>query len=892
MTRITRHRFAALRWTGPIWWWWLAMGQWRRSPGRTLTCVASIAIGVSLALAIHLINHSALEEFRQAMASVNGQAHAQLRALRTSFSEQTWERLLKAQVAGLEAVSPVLEAEVALEAESTHARGPATADAAKTSGDPADKPQRNRIKLRLVAVDVLAAGEVSPGLLPGADTGSLLEAHTVALSDAALKALNLRVGQTLLWPGQAQPTPLRIVGTLPPENAAVPMAVMDLANAQWLLGRSGQLSRLDLRVSPGADLDALKQTLNTLGQNEWVWSTATDATERMSNLSRAYRVNLSVLALVALFTGAFLVFSTLALAVARQTPELALLGVLGANARQRVAAVLMQGLALGVAGAVLGVGAGVALAQTVLGLVGGDLGGGYFEGVRPRLHLDALSLIAFGLLGILTGAAGAWLPARAVGRMPAARSLRSARDDLLLRGLDRPFIALALAALGSALLALPAVADLPLPAYAAIALWLVAGIASLPSLVGWLTRLVQIALERRAAGRVGGISPPAWLALQRATQTPGALAAGLAGVVASVALAAAMGIMVHSFRESVSQWLDQVLPAPLYGRLDPDATDRTAADGLAPGLLALIRSHPDIARVQGLRTVELQADPAAPSIALLVRHTDPGAPVAELPLTGPRQDAPPGLIPIWASEPLASRWSIGPGSRLEIDPLRIDPQGRFFVVGVWRDYARQHGALAIDAHRWVAIGGDDRITDLAVWPAEGRALRDLPQALESIDPRLSAVQWRSADEIRALSMRIFDRSFAVTYALEAVALLVGLFGVAAACSSDALSRIREFGMLRHVGLPARAARTQLMMEAVLGTAVALLWGSLLGAAIGWVLIARVNPQSFHWTMQMHIPWSLLLGASVVLLAGAALSAYLASRPVVGRHPIHAIRQDT
>ncbi|MFN5880589.1 MAG: ABC transporter permease, partial [Burkholderiales bacterium] len=168
----------------------------------------------------------------------------------------------------------------------------------------------------------------------------------------------------------------------------------------------------------------------------------------------------------------------------------------------------------------------------------------------------------------------------------------------------------------------------------------------------------------------------------------------------------------------------------------------------------------------------------------------------------------------------------------------------------------------------------------------------LPQALESIDPRLSAVQWRSADEIRALSMRIFDRSFAVTYALEAVALLVGLFGVAAACSSDALSRIREFGMLRHVGLPARAARTQLMMEAVLGTAVALLWGSLLGAAIGWVLIARVNPQSFHWTMQMHIPWSLLLGASVVLLAGAALSAYLASRPVVGRHPIHAIRQDT
>jgi len=868
MNRIEASQSAGLRWTGPLWWGWLAMGQWRRSPGRTLTCIASIAIGVSLALAIHLINHSALEEFRQAMATVNGQAHAQLRAVRTSFSEQAWERVLQAQVAGIEAVSPVLEADLNL--------------------DDGSQP----LKLKLVALDVLAAAEVSPDLLPGAASGSLLEAHTVALSEAALKALNLKSGETLPWPGQGRTTSLRIVGSLPDKNASVPIAVMDLANAQWLLGRSGQLTRLDLRVSPGADLVTLQQTLNTLGQGAWVWSTASDASERMSNLSRAYRVNLNVLALVALFTGAFLVFSTLALAVARQTPELALLGVLGANARQRATAVLVQGLALGVAGAVLGVAAGLALAQAVLGLVGGDLGGGYFEGVRPRLHLDSASLAGFGLLGVLTGAAGAWLPARAVARMPVARTLRSARDDLLLRGLDRPILALILAGLGGILLALPPVADLPLPAYAAIALWLLAGIASLPRLIGGLARLLQFSLGRRATHAAPGVHPPTWLAVQRATQTPGALAAGLAGVVASVALAAAMGIMVHSFRISVSQWLDQVLPAPLYGRLDPGAADRATADGLPPVVLSALRADPAIARAQGLRTVELQADPATPAIALLVRHADPEAGVAELPLTGPRQEAPPELIPIWASEPLASRWSIAPGARLEIDPPRVDPQGRFFVVGIWRDYARQHGALAIDASRWVALGGDDRITDLAVWPTAGRDLRDLPQALESIDPRLQAVQWRSADEIRALSMRIFDRSFAVTYALEAVALLVGLFGVAAACSSDALNRIREFGMLRHVGLPAQAARTQLMLESVMGTAVALLWGSLLGAAIGWVLIARVNPQSFHWTMQMHIPWALMLSASCALLAGAALSARLASRPVIGRDPILAVRQDT
>lgn len=857
------------RWQGWRWWLWLALGQWRQSPGRTLTCVTSIAIGVGLALAIHLINRSALEEFRLAMASINGESHAQLRAVRGSFSEQAWERLLDSDLdrqLGIEQSSPVLEGELLL------------------SG-PSQKP----IKLRLIALDVLSAAEVTPSLLPGERTLSLLEVHTLALSEPALRALGIKQGETVLAQGASGQVALRVSATLPALEAQVPLAVMDLGNAQWLLGKVGQLSRIDLRLSAGADPNRLAEALNQLGRGVWLWSTPQNAADRMSNLSRAYRVNLSVLALVALFTGTFLVFSTLALAVARQTPALALLGVLGADAGSRAAAVLAQGLLLGLAGAIAGVLAGVGLAQGVLSLVGGDLGGGYFEGIQPQLHLDTATLVGFGLLGVLTGAAGAWLPARAVAKMPVARALRSAQADLLLRGLDRPVLALALAGGGAVLLTVPAIFALPLPAYLAIAAWLLAGIALLPFLIRVLSQ-PALAWQRRSPH---GTSVPAWLALHRAVQTPGAIAAGLAGVVASVALASAMGIMVHSFRTSVSAWLDQVLPAPLYARLTSQAGQSGAdTEGIGPEALRLLRAHPEVARLQAMQTLELQSRPDEPAIALLVRHADPAAPTSDLPLTGPRLSPPQGLIPIGASEPLARRWALAAGSRLELDPVRPDPQGRFFVTGIWRDYARQHGALAIDAEHWIAQGGSAQVTDLALWPAPGVAVQGLPERLAQISPALQDLQWRSADEIRALSLRIFDRSFAVTYALEAAALLVGLFGVAAACTSDALGRMREFGMLRHFGVSAGTARRQLMLESTLGTTVAVLWGLLLGAAIGWVLIARVNPQSFHWTMQMHFPWPLLLSTSMALIAAASLTAFVASRPVLGRAPLNAVRQDS
>jgi putative ABC transport system permease protein len=411
-------------------------------------------------------------------------------------------------------------------------------------------------------------------------------------------------------------------------------------------------------------------------------------------------------------------------------------------------------------------------------------------------------------------------------------------------------------------------------------------------------------LLARLAGRTLWRWPAAWLATTRIAQSPGTVAAGLAGVVASFALSSAMAIMVSSFRTSVAEWLDAVLPADVYARV---SAGRDAP--LDPALQRLIAAAPGVVRADFLRTIELNLEPQRPAVALLVRDLDPRHPQQQLPMTGESLPVPPDAIAVWISEPMLDQYRMRPGDRIELPigaNLPVPDQGqsqeraagprqgappRFFVAGVWRDYARQHGALSIAAADWQRLTGESAASDVALWLAPGVTPDAVIAGLARTTPSLAALEWRSAADIRALSLRIFDRSFAVTYALEAIAILVGLFGVAAACAGEALARAREFGMLRHIGVQRRQIVAQLAIEAMLGVSVAVAWGGVIGAAIGLVLIERVNPQSFHWTMQVHWPLGLLALSAAALIAAALIAALLAARSALGTGPLAAVRQD-
>jgi putative ABC transport system permease protein len=881
--------------------------SWREvlhHPWRSLAAVVAIMLGVALAFAVHLINASALSEFSSAVRAVNGQPDLELRLGSGNLDESLYARV--AQHPSVEVASPVLEV-------STY-----------ELDEMGDKQA-----IKVLGVDALVAARVSPALLPLPDERpragdvrfTMFSADAVYLNAAASKFKRFYPKDPLKPVTVKLVTGLRTAqltaaGTVAAGGGA--LAVMDIGAAQDLFGLQGQLTRIDLRLAPGADKATLLREL-ALPANVQALAPG-DAEQRIGNLSRAYRVNMTVLALVALFTGAFLVFSVLSLSVAKRAQQMALLGVLGLTARQRLQLVLLEASALGVAGSALGIALGAGLAALAMGLLGGDLGGGYFAGAAPSLHWSTLAAVVYGALGIAAAAVGAWWPARAAQSLPLAQTLKGL-GTAARRG-KGVLIALFLVASGAILVWAPAVRGIPLGAYAAIALLLVGGIGMLPP-------LVTLAYDRIAPYVATRALP--MLAIERARRVRETAAVAVSGVVAALSLAVALTVMVASFRTSVMQWLDVVLPAPLYVR-----TATTSAAGQVLNFSAeqvqSISALPGIERVAGIRTVQMQLDSALPSVMLVARSLD--NPTKDLPMVGstvpPASGVPADAVPLYVSEAMVDLYGAQLGQLFRPN-LPLDHKNNaeaapnsivnhhYYVAGVWRDYARQFGAVAIDQRAYVRITGDDKVNDLAVWPSAGANAREVQAQIRSyIGSQFAAgagatdsgaatadtgsaqdtpatlgklVEFASADEIRAISLKIFDRSFAVTYWLQAVAIAIGLFGVAASFSAQVLARRKEFGLLAHLGLTRRQILQVVASEGAAWTAIGSVAGCALGLVVSTILVHVVNPQSFHWTMDLTVPWLRLALLCTAVVAAGTLTAWLAGRAAAGKDAVLAVKED-
>jgi len=829
---------------------WLLAGEWRMHPVRALVAMGAIALGVALGFAIHLINAAAFNEFTAAVKSVSGVSDLQVRGARASFDEALFPRL--AQREGVTLASPVLEVDATV--------------------------PEHQGTLKILGVDVFRAASIAPDLVgvpqPGRAFDTLMD-DTIFLSPAAMAWLEVKAGDMLTLRSGTADIRLRVAGGLVRARSGQRIAVMDIAAAQWRFERLGKLSRIELKLAPGIDREAFRAGLQReLGAALLVTETE-DQEARSNNMSRAYRVNLNVLALVALFTGAFLVFSTQALSVIRRRQQFALLRVLGSSRRQVLAQVLAEGALLGVAGSLLGLLLGYALAALALRAFGGDLGGGYFPGVQPSVRFQPLAALVFFLAGsgiaILGSASPAWEAARA----RPAPALKAGSEDVALARLARPWPALACLLLGAALTRLPPVHGLPVFGYLAVALLLIGGIALMPRFAAWVFNAAAGLRARR--GVVGT------LALARLANAPNQASIALGGVLSSFALMVAMAIMVSSFRVSVDDWLRHILSADLYLR-SPAAAD---AGGLGPEQQRAIAALPGVLRADFQRVTPLALDPAQPSVALIARPIDAADPGRTLPLTGPSVDA--GTArPVWVSEAMVDLYGYQVGKTITL-PISGSPQA-LLVAGVWRDYARQSGAIQMRLSDYQALTGDMTVNDAALWLKPDARASDVAAAVRAL-PFGAALELAEPGEIRALSLKIFDRSFAITYLLEAVAIIIGLFGVAATFSAQTMARAREFGMLRHIGVTRRQVLAMLATEGALLTAAGIAVGFLLGWCISLILVFIVNPQSFHWTMQLHMPWPTLATVAAALLASAAATALVAGRQAVSGDAVRAVRED-
>jgi putative ABC transport system permease protein len=851
--------------------WLLALREWRHHPWRHGVALLAVALGVALAYSVHLINQSALAEFSAAVRTANGEPDLTLRGAREGFDDALFDRIATDPDVAL--ASPVLEVD-------TYAQGPAAAASAASAPALESLRGSGRVPVRVLGLDLLRAAPLAPALMPrpaeGEDRLVFLDPGAAFPNPSARSATQATEGGTLKLQAGTRWVPLRVAGTTAAGGTA--LVVMDLAGAQAAFGQLGRLSRIDVRLQPGVErADWLRRIELPAG----VQARAADDTEqRVSNLSRAYRVNLTVLALVALFVGAFLVFSVVSLSVAQRTPAFALLGVLGLTAAERRRWVLAECALLGAAGSALGLLAGAGLAAAALRFLAGDLGGGYFPGIVPPLQVGLVGTLVFGALGTVSAVLGGWWPARQAQALSPAQALK---------GLGTPggsappaWPGLALLALGTGAAFVPPLFGLPLAAYVGVAALLLGGVALVPAVVHAL--LAGVGPARRAT--LGALP---LLALQRARFQRRTATAAVAGVVASLALSVALTVMVASFRDGVTQWLASVLPADLYARSAGSGASAEQA-WLPPDFAQRAAAVPGVERVLASRTRALQMAPDRPAVSLIARELaspQDALPLLEAPL--PPAVVQPGEVGVFVSEAMVALYGAQAGSRFTL-PL-AGQQVPVRVRGVWRDYARQFGAVVMAEADYRRLTKDDRLNDLALWLAPGASAAAVQDALRALLPDPAMLEFASASELRQLSLRIFDRSFAVTYYLQAVAIAIGLIGIAASLSAQVLARRKEFGLLAHLGLTRRQVVGVVAGEAGAWVAAGTLVGLVLGVAVSMVLVFVVNPQSFHWTMELVLPWGrLALLALAVLAAGTATAAFSARR-AAGRAAVLSVKED-
>lgn len=817
---------------------------------RMALTLACIALGVALAGAVHTVHSSALAEIDRAARALSGAADLEVRGPRNGFDDALFATIAsRPEVA---AASPIVEVDAAL------------ADGSGT--------------IRVLGIDPFRAIRLQPAFVANAlatgsgESASLLDARAAWMSPAAIARLGLRVGDKLRLLAGSRVREYRLAGSLGGFGAGSDLAVVDIAAAQMDFARLGRLSRIDLRLKAGVDETRFRDALALSLPPGVVVSRAASISERAAAITRAYRVNLDALALVALGTGAFLVFSTLALQAARRRQEFALLRALGLTRRGLYALLAMEGAIIGAIGAVLGTLIGIAGSRALLARSGADLGAGYFEGHGGAFAPDALGLAGIALLGIAMSVAGALWVARAVGRLEVAQALRDRAIDLPQADEFGGWAAALLVLAAIPLLFLPSLGGLPIAGYLAIALLLAASVAAVSPLC------------RRILARFAPTSPVSSLALAQVRHLPGHLAASVAGIVVSASLCVAMAIMVHSFRVSLEDWLAGVLNADLYVR---------PAGGGDSGFFTLdeqrrLAALPGVAALEPLRFDRLALGAKDAPVTLIAR------PIHERILAGFLTE-PPGLpargaeTPVWISE--AARdlqgWKAGDRIALPIAGRAVDVR----VAGVLRDYARTWGSVLIELEDYRRLTGDASANELHFILARGADAKRARQAIAAALPEAPGLWFEEAAELRRESLAIFDRSFAVTYALEAIAILIGLAGVTSSFAALAWSRRREFGVLRFLGLTRREVLAMLALEGAAAGALGAAIGLVCGAAISMVLVQVVNRQSFHWSLEMHWPWGPLAALFAGVVATCAIGARVSGSLAVRHEAVLAVKDD-
>lgn len=826
-----------------------------RHPRHLLLTVLGIALGVGIMTGIDLSLASARRAFELSLDAVAGKTTHQVVAAAGSLDEALYVRLRTEQ--GMRDIAPLVEGYVVCRGQT----------------------------LRLLGVDPLAEKALRGRFEQAADAvlaRLLSEPDTVLLARATAERLKLRAGDSLPLLSAGKPHTATLVGLIEGNGAADPalegLLLADIATAQEILGRIGRIDRIDVVLPADPAAETRLRAALPAGA---VLRSASGRNTAALRMTEAFATNLKAMSALALLVGMFLIYNTMTFNVLRRRPLLATLRVLGVTRGQILGEILLEAAALGLLGAFIGLGLALLAAQGLLQLVTRTINDVYFVLTVTQLLVSPAALAQGALTGVAAAVLASLPPAlEAAGSKPIAAQRRS----VLERSTRRLLPWMTLAGIGLSLIAY-GLLNLPDSSLALA----IAGVFCLMLGYSFLTPPLVAALvagAARCAAAWGMLLPR--LALRGIAGTLSRTGVAAAALTLSLAASIGTGVMIHSFRTAVEEWLDQILQADIHISL-PTTPDR-ASDTLAPQLIEQLRKLPGVARVSsGLRVfVEtalgggelLVLDPAYPDRPAFRFKYEDGARVWR---DFQSKEA------LLVSEPYASRHRLKIGDRLTLNtglgaeslPIR----------GIFFDYRSDQGVIVMHRRLYDRLWGGGGISSLGLYLAPGA---DLNAVKEQVYLRLSGGQRpmvRSNREIRAASLAVFDRTFTVTQVLRLQALAVAFIGILSALLALQAERTRELAILRALGLtPGQLRGLVLLQTGFLG----LLAGVLalpLGFLLGLALVRVVNLRSFGWSMDLALPAGVFVEAVLLAVAAALLAGIYPARRAARMPPATALREE-
>ena len=855
----------------------------RQWPLRTVLTIGGVALGVSASVAVRTANVDVLSSFEQAVVTVAGPTTLEVSGGESGLDEQLMTRLRA--VPGVTAVSPViLQTAVQM-------RGGQPGQAIQVLG------------LDLLAEFNTRGFHVSQ---PATERQMLDMIHPRSVFVGAKLAIdwNLSVGDEvhlLIGTGSCR---CRIAGILHSESdrhsSWERLAVMDIAAAQVTFGMIGLVDRIDLVTAPNLSVDEVADKVRTVLPPHVTVERPMNRTSQVEQMISAFRLNLTVLSWVGLLVGMFLIYNTMAFAVAQRRREIGIYRAVGMTQERVAFLFLIEAGLYGIVGGLVGSVAGMVLAQQLIALLSrtiSDLyvpvsaGGAGSLWTGPWFRMGAEGV----LIGSVVSMIGAIGPSVDAGRTTTVRALAPGDYEVSQQLRVGRLALMGCALLGVAgLLSWPGpIQGIPVLGYLAT-LCLLAGLACLAPLC-----VTGGGGHRRAIGSTAGLpGVMRTIAVEHASRNPGRNGVTVSAFMVGLAIMIGVLVMVRSFRHTVEVWVadtvlaDVVVAPSLWLR---GTEIGTVGRSLPQSWTSLLSSIPEVAAVDTYRDVRMTVNGHRVAVVsrdlrlhaqwsqYLVRRGDSSEQLNRAAEIG-------GLL---VSEVLANRLGVQEGSILEImTPSGVRP---FPIVAVFYDYSTDGGKLLMDRALYQSLWHDELVT---VFPVYLRERASLDRVRDRITEQLSSVTNGglpplviSNTELRKEILEIFDRTFLLTYVLEAIAVIIAILGIVNTLITSVLERRREFATLRAIGGSSAQIQQLVLWEAIYLGAIGIVLGLIGGGLLSLLLIKVINRQSFGWTIQMILPIGSLVQAVALAVLATLVAGYFPARWAARQPVVEGLRDE-